>query len=93
MKTIDYGTMSTTVDRENNQIYIKTIFNSKMCEIMAECTLDVFTLKIENATSCETYNLYEWALGTVCHVKFTLSPSGITLIIFGVITLYSPSLM
>ena len=50
MKTIDYGTMSTTVDRENNQIYIKTIFNSKMCEIMAECTLDVFTLKMESAT-------------------------------------------
>ena len=48
MKTIDYGTMSTTVDRENNQIYIKTIFNSKMCEIMAECTLDVFTLKMES---------------------------------------------
>lgn len=49
MNTIDYGTMSTTVDREGNKIYIKTIFNSKICEIMAVCTLDVFTLKIENA--------------------------------------------
>lgn len=49
MKTIDYGTMSTTVDRENDKIYIKTIFNSKMCEIMAECRLDVFTLKVEDA--------------------------------------------
>ena len=54
MKTIDYGTMSTTVDKENNQIYIKTIFNSKMCKIMAECTLDVFTLKMES----ETYEVF-----------------------------------